>query len=90
MITLYGESLTSEFKYRRLLLRLRTQVPNIKSLAADNVFFVDNETLLSVNEKEILEDLLGVSEHYTKDNSGSLLFLVVPRLGTTSPWATVK
>ena len=88
MITLYGESLTSEFRYRRLLLRLRTQVPNIKSLAVYNVFFVDNEALLSINEKEILEDLLGVSEHYTKDNSGSLLFLVVPRLGTTSPWAS--
>ena len=79
MITLYGESLTSEFRYRRLFLRLRTQVPNIKSLAVYNVFFVDNEALLSINEKEILEDLLGVSEHYTKDNSGSLLFLVVPR-----------
>ena len=88
MITLYGESLTYEFKYRRLLLRLRTQVPNIESLAADNVFFVDNETLLSVNEKEILEDLLGVSEHHAKDNSESLLFLVVPRLGTISPWAS--
>ncbi len=88
MITLYGESLTSEFKYRRLSSRLRVKIPNIRSLTIANIFFVDDEGLLRANEKEILQDLLCASEGLREHKPEDSLFLVVPRLGTISPWAS--
>ena len=88
MITLYGESLTSEFRYRRLSEKLKAKIPNITSLKVAEVFFVDNEAPLDEREKDILQDFLRGSAESKLHNCGDLLFLVVPRLGTISPWAS--
>ncbi len=88
MLVLPGSSALSDFRRSRLLARLREQVPAITSIAAVHVHFVDVERSLSDAEAVKLEQILDFSHQNNLENQGGELFLVVPRTGTISPWAS--
>ncbi|WP_018954564.1 phosphoribosylformylglycinamidine synthase [Thioalkalivibrio sulfidiphilus] len=85
MLFLPGAPALSDFRLERLLGQLRETEPTIQGLDARFVYFVDLDRALTTAEQAILEALLetaGTAPAETAD------FLVVPRLGTVSPWSS--
>ncbi|MFW3613618.1 phosphoribosylformylglycinamidine synthase [Billgrantia antri] len=94
MLELRGAPALSAFRHDKLLAALRARVPEVESLHAAYVHFVDHDGEFSGEERSLLEQLLdyGVRSESSdtrsvKDSEGQLL-LVVPRIGTQSPWSS--
>ncbi|SDL30749.1 phosphoribosylformylglycinamidine synthase [Modicisalibacter muralis] len=89
MLELRGAPALSAFRHAKLLAALRAQVPEVESLHADYVHFVDHDDELDADSRERLVRLLAygtaVDESISREGH---LFLVVPRLGTLSPWSS--
>ncbi|GHA99544.1 phosphoribosylformylglycinamidine synthase [Modicisalibacter luteus] len=89
MLELRGAPALSDFRHAKLLASLRAQVPEVESLHADYVHFVDLDGDLDADARTVLESLLTYGRSYDADESREgHLFLVVPRLGTLSPWSS--
>jgi len=88
MLVLQGASALSPFRRDKLLSRLR-EVATIRELQASYVHFVDISGELTSRQNSVLELLLqyGPRQSDMLDIRGKL-FLVVPRPGTISPWAS--
>ncbi|MDX5379318.1 MAG: phosphoribosylformylglycinamidine synthase, partial [Halomonas sp.] len=94
MLELRGAPALSAFRHDKLLAALRARVPEVESLHAAYVHFVDHDGEFSGEERSLLDQLLdyGVRSESSdtrsvKDSEGQLL-LVVPRIGTQSPWSS--
>jgi len=89
MLHLRGSSARSPARIARLVQSIQTRIPALRGLTADYVHFADLEADLDGDEERLLERLLtyGPRESRTAGRSGHLL-LVVPRLGTISPWSS--
>lgn len=74
------------FKHTQLLKRLQKLDKNIRSVASEYVHFVDSSKL-SAEKAAKLEKLLAYGVPFQKKKTGEL-FLVIPRFGTISPWAS--
>ena len=92
MLVLPGPRAFSEFRLARLLERVRGAVPAAGSLDARFAHFALIDGEFAPREAAILERLL---EYGPQDGSKAPdeapdeeLVLVVPRLGTISPWAS--
>ncbi|WP_445003929.1 phosphoribosylformylglycinamidine synthase [Halomonas mongoliensis] len=93
MLELRGAPALSAFRHAKLLAALREVAADVESLSAQYVHFVDHDGELSADEREVLEQLLDYGSHVQgSDVEGSRaegqLFLVVPRIGTQSPWSS--
>ena len=83
---LLGEPALSDFRKRKLVRRL-AGISGLKAaLEAHFVYLVESEAILDEQDISRLQDLLH-GEFTTDLHSGDLL-LVVPRLGTQSPWSS--
>ncbi|MDT8880149.1 phosphoribosylformylglycinamidine synthase [Halomonas saccharevitans] len=89
MLELRGAPALSAFRHAKLLDALRASVPEVESLQADYVHFVDHDGDLDEGERRLLEQLLdyGPARQDASHGDGQL-FLVVPRIGTQSPWSS--
>ncbi|MCK2041390.1 phosphoribosylformylglycinamidine synthase [Chromohalobacter sp. TMW 2.2308] len=90
MLELRGAPALSAFRHAKLLAALRDAVPEVEALHADYVHFVDHQEALDDAAQEVLAQLLSygpVRDGGNADHEGHLL-LVVPRLGTLSPWSS--
>jgi len=92
MLHLRGAPALSESRRTALLQALRDVAPEIRDLSADFAHFAHltpGQAALSVEEAGVLEQLLryGPSRDQSEAPQGQLL-LVVPRLGTISPWSS--
>ena len=89
MLELRGAPALSAFRHAKLLDALRASVPEVESLQADYVHFVDHDGDLDEGERRLLEQLLdyGPARQEAPHGEGQL-FLVVPRIGTQSPWSS--
>ncbi|MDW5377132.1 phosphoribosylformylglycinamidine synthase [Halomonas sp. HP20-15] len=89
MLELRGAPALSAFRHAKLLAALRARVPEIETLHADYVHFVDHDGDWASGERAVLDSLLayGAREEAAAERDGHL-FLVVPRLGTLSPWSS--
>jgi phosphoribosylformylglycinamidine synthase len=85
MLFLPGAPALSDFRLERLLGLLRETEPSVEGLEARFVYFVDLERALTATEQTVLESLL---ETAGGEGTGTWDFLVVPRLGTVSPWSS--
>ena len=92
MLELRGAPALSAFRHDKLLAALRARIPEVESLHADYVHFVDHADTLADDELNLLNQLL---DYGVKRESGAVgeqaegqLFLVVPRIGTQSPWSS--
>jgi phosphoribosylformylglycinamidine synthase len=91
--SLRGRNALSDFRLRKLLSSLQSAAPAITGLSADYWHFIELEQSLSRKQQRILERVLtyGPSSDAANDGSvspGGQLLLVVPRLGTISPWSS--
>jgi phosphoribosylformylglycinamidine synthase len=89
MLTLRGAPALSSFRSQKLLTDLQKHMPTLKGLVAEFVHFVHISAALPTNKLEVLKQLLsyGPKNNLETHHDGQL-FLVVPRLGTISPWAS--
>ena len=89
MLQLPGARALSDFRIAKLVARLSTLEPAVRSLDARFIHFVDIERPLEMRERQILQKLLTYGPKSTAPaaTDGEML-LVVPREGTISPWSS--
>jgi phosphoribosylformylglycinamidine synthase len=87
MLTLRGSQALSSFRQKKLLKTLQSIDPSITQIQAQYIHFVDNSSALSDDVESQLSQLLEYGESQPDLTKGEL-FLVVPRIGTISPWSS--
>jgi len=88
MLELRGAPALSPFRSRKLLSRIQELVPEVEHVYAEFMHFVDLESDLSDAEQVILDRLLTYGPSVSREETDGILFLVVPRPGTVSPWSS--
>jgi phosphoribosylformylglycinamidine synthase len=86
-LQLRGPRAASESRLAKLLASLKKADPGVRSAAAEFRYFVETEGELAAAERRLLERLLDDGSPPPAQASGTL-YLVVPRLGTISPWSS--
>ncbi len=81
-----GGPALSEFRLRALLVRLQGVCARLTGVSARHVHWAASEMALLPAQRERLQALLDVGPH-AAEATGSLV-VVMPRLGTVSPWAS--
>ncbi len=84
----HGISALSDFRVQQLLPRLQAIEPHISGISARFVHLVATEAPPGEELKARLAALLSYGEPAAPAAEGSLLFIVSPRFGTVSPWAS--
>lgn len=91
MLILPGSNALSSFRAQGLLSRLQAIEASIVAVTGRFTHFVDSSSTLSKDEVARLASLLSYGEAYLGnaecDKHGAL-FVVIPRFGTISPWAS--
>lgn len=82
-----GLAALSDFRQAKLLSRLQSIDASIKGVQAEYVHFVDLANKLSDNQEKELVELLTYGARF-EDQAEGILYLVVPRPGTISPWSS--
>jgi phosphoribosylformylglycinamidine synthase len=88
MIELRGAPALSEFKQQQLLNQIQSVQPKAVSVYAEYMHFVDLETDLSDAELNVINKLLTYGPKIKVEAAEGVLFLVIPRPGTISPWSS--
>ncbi len=90
MLILPGSNALSQFRSLGLLSRLQAADPAIAAVSAQFIHFVDSAAPLAAAEQARLAALLtyGTPFEAAPEAGGSIEFIVIPRLGTISPWAS--
>ncbi|MEE8482403.1 MAG: hypothetical protein V3S12_03535, partial [Acidiferrobacterales bacterium] len=88
VLTLPGSAALSPFRRQRLLAQLSQQVADISEISANYVHVVALRKSLLKKEEGVLKRLLTYGPRQEESDVGKADFVVVPRLGTISPWAT--
>src|ERR1700761_6777186 len=85
-----GASALSDFRQTRLLETLTRIDPNITGVRAQYLHFVNAQSPLSAEDTAKIEALMHYGDplEATKERGAAETFLVVPRFGTVSPWAS--
>jgi phosphoribosylformylglycinamidine synthase len=90
MLILPGSNALSVFRSQRLLSQLQAAAPAIAAVQARFVHFIDSSAPLSMEDTEKLTAMLTYGEPVpeTLYEASTVEFVVIPRLGTISPWAS--
>jgi len=88
MLILRGKSALSLFRIEKLLHKLRAVVPDVHAVNGQYMHFVDSDKDISPEQQTVLERILMYgAQSYDIDIKGTE-FLILPRIGTISPWAS--
>jgi phosphoribosylformylglycinamidine synthase len=87
LLQLRGPRALSESRLAKLLAALKKLDPGVRALAAEFRYFIETAAELEAAERRLLERLLDDGSPAPAQASGAL-YLVVPRLGTISPWSS--
>jgi len=88
MLELRGAPALSPFRSRKLYSKIQAIVPDVTHVYAEFMHFVDLDDDLSDAECAILNRLLTYGPSVRTEEQDGVLFLVVPRPGTLSPWSS--
>ena len=88
ILQLRGPRVLSQFRLAKLLASLQKIDPGLRSLSAEYRYFVELERGLEPHEARTLRALLDDGGATLEEDLDSSVFLVVPRLGTISPWSS--
>jgi phosphoribosylformylglycinamidine synthase len=90
MLILPGSNALSAFRSQRLLTQLQNAVPAVAAVQARYVHFIDASATLSDDDTKRLNGLLTYGEPAHAENASGHVeeFIVIPRFGTISPWAS--
>ena len=85
-----GKSALSAFRLEKLRTAIRDAAPNAVLVNARHWYFVELESMaLAESDAALLDRILGLGEAAGEpDDSAQQRLLVVPRLGTISPWSS--
>ncbi len=98
-----GSAALSTFRLDKLHAALKTSAPTIKKIHAEFMHFIFSETVLNDTEQSTLKQILtygghandalqatinNTNGHATSGDAQKALYLVIPRIGTISPWAS--
>ncbi len=88
MLELRGAPALSPFRSQKLLAQIQAVVPEVAHVYAEFMHFSDLEAELSPAERQVLDRLLRYGPSVPVEQPDGILFLVVPRPGTLSPWSS--
>ncbi|HKK55847.1 phosphoribosylformylglycinamidine synthase [Marinobacter sp.] len=88
MLELRGAPALSPFRSRKLHLRIQDIVPEMEHFYAEFMHFVDLESDLTPCDQAVLDRLLTYGPSVPVEEPDGVLFLVIPRPGTLSPWSS--
>ena len=88
VLRLRGAPALSAFRLEKLAHELTNLVPNLKQAFAEYWHFVASAGPLSPEQTVVLKQLLIYGPRHAESACRGDLILVVPRLGTISPWAS--
>ncbi|MCW8932590.1 MAG: phosphoribosylformylglycinamidine synthase [Gammaproteobacteria bacterium] len=88
MLILRGKSALSPFRIEKLLHKLRGVVPSINTVTSEYIHFVEAEGSITPEQQTTLERILMYGAHSSDIHFSGTEILVVPRVGTISPWAS--
>ena len=88
MLILRGAPALSAFRHGKLLDQLTQVAPGVTGLYAEFAHFADVTGQLLAEEEQVLARLLKYGPSVPVQEPSGRLFLVVPRFGTISPWAS--
>jgi phosphoribosylformylglycinamidine synthase len=86
--SLRGSSALSPFRLDKLYATLKKTAPSIQHVYAEFVHFVFSENDLVAAQKNTLTQILTYGPKTQTESPSGELFLVIPRIGTISPWAS--
>jgi phosphoribosylformylglycinamidine synthase len=88
LLKLDGRSALSPFRRTRLLADCQSTVSRVRDVYARHVHFVEISHVLNPESREKLRRILSYGPRTQADASAGQTLLVVPRLGTISPWSS--
>ncbi|MFZ5556920.1 MAG: phosphoribosylformylglycinamidine synthase [Pseudomonadota bacterium] len=88
MLQLRGGNALSAFRRAKLIERLQAAVPAVAGVEAEFVHFVALSGELAPAQRETLAGILTYGPRSAASSAAGELLLVVPRLGTISPWSS--
>ena len=88
MLILRGAPALSDFRNQRLLTRLQDALPNIEAVYAEFMHFVLVDGVLTHTDADKLNKVLRYGPNVAVQNRSDNLVLVIPRIGTISPWSS--
>jgi len=87
MQIVWGNPAHSDYRLNQLLNKLQ-EAGTISAIRSQFIYFVDNSAALSSEETAHLKILLNDSENEVESTLNAQSCMVVPRLGTISPWSS--
>ncbi len=87
-LSLRGSPALSQFRLDKLYAALKLSVPSILHIYAEFVHFAFCEQALNETDKNTLTQILTYGPKTQTESPRGELFLVIPRIGTISPWAS--
>ena len=88
MLELRGAPALSPFRHQKILTKLQSTFPQISGVYAEFMHFAELNAELTESELSLLNRLLRYGPKADVKNACGELFLVVPRLGSISPWSS--
>ncbi|TWE11512.1 phosphoribosylformylglycinamidine synthase [Rudaeicoccus suwonensis] len=88
LTTFDGGTALSSFRAAALLARLRAVAPQISAVSARFIHFVATDQPLDPATEQRLGELLTYGPSYSASDEVDETFVVTPRVGTVSPWAS--
>lgn len=89
VLKLSGNSALSSFRLEKLQQKAKEAgIANTLNVTSTFWYFVDTKTALTSEQTNSLCQLLDASQNTESSKPNQQLFLVIPRLGTISPWAS--
>ena len=88
MLSLRGSAALSPFRLDKILAALKTAVPRVTHLYAEFWHFAWAEGALTAAQQVTLQKILTYGPKMAEETPSGELFLVIPRPGTISPWAS--
>jgi len=88
IVSFRGSPALSDFRQVKLFQDLRTRLPALQEIYAEYLHFVQLQQALTDDETERLQRVLQYGPGRPTHDVAGHQFLVVPRIGTISPWST--
>lgn len=85
---LRGSPALSQFRLEKLYASLKQSAPNISHIYAEFMHFAFSDKPLSDAQQKTLKQILTYGSQANSEAPTGKLFLVIPRIGTISPWAS--
>ena len=87
-LSLRGSPALSQFRLDKLYASLKNSAPSITHVYAEFVHFAFSDNALDETQQNTLQQILTYGPQANLEAPAGELFLVIPRIGTISPWAS--